>query len=226
MRILVGVAACLAAVTAPAAASIQETIHRYLTGRDGAPFSGVVVVVDQGDVVFERAYGFADADLSVPIKTDMRFGIGSLTKPITAAAAMRLIEKGKLALSDPICKYVRDCPPAWGAVTVEHLLSHTSSIPDFFGDVDAVPVAEMGRAVADAVAKVGKTRDLKTVPGSAYAYSNFGYCLLAQVMEAATGSLWQEILREEVFAPAGMQDTEYDDVWRILRGRVRGYNWG
>jgi CubicO group peptidase (beta-lactamase class C family) len=153
----------------------------------------------------------------------MRFGIGSLTNPITAVAVMRLVERGRLRLADPICLYVARCPPQWRAVTLDHLLSHTSGIPDYFDELPAAPV-ESARAVIDAAVARHRQDALRTRPGDRYAYSNFGYFLLGYTLEAATGKSWETVLRQEVFAPASMRETEYDDVRRVMRRRVRGYS--
>jgi CubicO group peptidase (beta-lactamase class C family) len=153
---------------------------------------------------------------------NFRFGIGSLSKPFTAVAAMRLVETGRLRLSDSICTYVRVCPNGWRPVTLENLLSHTSGIPDLFSQVAAVPVDSM-RSAVDAVVAKHQADALQSEPGEKYAYSNFGYFLMAYAMEAATGRSWSSILRTEVFDRAGTRETEYDDVWRVMSNRVRGY---
>jgi CubicO group peptidase (beta-lactamase class C family) len=204
--------------------SPEAQIDRYLKTRVPS-FSGVVLVARDDTVLFERGYGLADADLGVPIRTDMRFGIASVTKPITAAAAMRLVERRKLSLTDSICRYIKDCPELWSPVTLEHLLSHTSGIPDLFGDVQEVPVEATRAAIDATIARYTAKPKMNATPGESYAYSNFGYFLVAYAMEVVVGSPWQSILQQEIFGPAGMRDTEYDDVWRILPGRVRGYTW-
>jgi len=182
----------------------------------------VIAVARGGTVVFNQAYGLADADLGIPNRVDYRFGIGSLTKPLTAVAAMRLVERGTLRLDDPICKYVPQCPRAWRPVTLEHLLSHTSGVPDLFGDVPGVPPDSMRMAI-DRVIAQHATDSLRSVQGERYSYNNFGYFLVAYAIEVATGKSWEAVLRSEVFDRAGMRDTEYDYVWRTVPRRVRGY---
>jgi CubicO group peptidase (beta-lactamase class C family) len=197
-------------------------VDDYLRHRPGTPFNGVVLIARHGDVVFEQGYGWADADLQVRNDPSMRFGIGSLTKPITAAAVMRLVERGRFRLSDPLCLYVVPCPIPWRGVTLEHLLSHTSGIPDYFEELPAAPV-ESTKGVIDAAIAKHRADPLRSHPGDRYAYSNFGYFLLGYTLEAATGRSWEAVLRAEVFAPASMRDTEYDDVRRVMPRRVRGY---
>lgn len=202
--------------------SLSRRIDEYVTRQSGTHFSGVITIARRKEILFNRAYGFADADLAIPNRLDNRFGIGSLTKPLTAVAALRLVERGTIHLDDPICKYVRQCPTAWRPVTLEHLLSHTSGVPDRFNEVPAVPLDSM-RIAIDRVIANHATDSLRSTPGERYSYNNFGYFLVAYAMEIATGRPWEALLRAEVFDRAGMHDTEYDDVWRVMRRRVRGY---
>jgi CubicO group peptidase (beta-lactamase class C family) len=215
-------ALAVGAVGRAGAQDLSARADAYLRARTPAPFSGVVLIARGDRVLFERAYGLADADLGVPNAPGLRFNIGSLTKPITAAAVLRLAQGGRLALEDSLCRFLFACPAAWRPVTLRHLLSHASGIPDLFGELPAAP-ADSLRAVVDAAARRHAADTLRHAPGARYAYSNFNYILLGYVLEAAGGAPWPSVLRREVFAPAGMADTEYDDVWRILPGRVRGY---
>jgi CubicO group peptidase (beta-lactamase class C family) len=199
-----------------------DRVDSYLAHRPGPAFNGVVLISLHGAVVFEGAYGWADEDRSVRNDPTMRFAIGSLTKPITAVAVMRLVERGRLRLADPICLYVVRCPPAWRAVTLDQLLSQTSGIPDYLDELPTAP-AESTRAVIDAAVARHRQDALRSRPGERYVDSNFGYFLLGYTLEVVTGKSWEAVLRQEVFAPASMRDTEYDDGRRAIRRRVRGY---
>ena len=204
------------------AQDLAARLDAYLRERPGPAFSGVVLVARGDSVLFERAYGWADADLEIPTDPRMRFNIGSVTKPITATAILRLGERGALGLEQPLCAHLRQCPSAWRPVVLGQLLSHTSGIPDLFEDLPAAP-ADSLLAVVEATVARHLADTLRFAPGERYAYSNFNYILLGYVLEVAGGAPWLEVLRREVFDPAGMADTEYDDVWRVLPGRVRGY---
>src|SRR4051812_40689795 len=98
------------AVHVAPAQNLGTRVDAYLKGRPVPGFSGVITVARNNVVILNRAYGLADADLEVPNRTDLRFGLGSLTKPITATAALRLVERGQLHLGDSICAYLRQCP--------------------------------------------------------------------------------------------------------------------
>lgn len=212
----------LAASRAGWAQDVPDRLDAYLRHRPGPPFSGVVLVARGDSVLFHRAYGQADADLGIPNDVTLRFNIGSVTKPITATAVLRLAQRGALGLDHAVCRYLARCPEAWRSVTVRHLLSHHSGIPDLFGELPAAPV-DSTRAVVDAAAARHLGDTLRFAPAERYAYSNFNYILLGYVLEVAGKAPWPQVLKREVLDPAGMVHTEYDDVWRILPGRVRGY---
>ncbi|MGE0554302.1 MAG: serine hydrolase domain-containing protein [Gemmatimonadales bacterium] len=209
-------------LTAGVAHGQAEKIDRYLRNRTTAPFSGVVLIARGDTVLFERAYGFADADLGIALAPEHRLGIGSLTKPITATAILRLIERDALRLDTPIPERIAGVPSAWRSVSVEQLLSHRSGIPDLFGELPAAPADSLG-AVVDAALARHVADSIRHPPGTRYAYSNFNYILLGYLLETVGGAGWEEMLAREVLRPAGMTRTEYDDVWRILPGRARGY---
>jgi CubicO group peptidase (beta-lactamase class C family) len=137
-------------------------------------------------------------------------------------AALRLVDRGLVRLDGSVCHYLARCPSAWRPVSLRHLLSHTSGVPDLFGELPAAPV-DSTRAVIDAAIARHMNDSLLAAPGTAYRYSNFNYFLAGYAMEVAAGQSWETILRAEVFGPAGMADTEYDDVWAVMPGRARGY---
>ena len=185
-------------------------------------FTGAVLVARDGKPVLERAYGMANREWSVPNTVDTKFRLGSITKQFTAALILQLEEKGKLSVGDPVSKYVTDCPPAWEKVTIHHLLSHTSGIPNFtsfpdYGKTKSLPVT--------ATALVGRFRSepLEFEPGAKWNYSNSGYVLLGYIIEKVTGKSYAEVLRANILDPLGMKDTGYDDPKTIIPGRASGY---
>ncbi len=194
-------------------------LERYFARRQSVrPFSGSVRVMQHGKTIFARSYGDADVEQHAPNRNDTIYRIGSLTKPIVSAAALK-----QLTLSDAICRHFSPCPAGWEGVTVAHLLSHTSGIPDRFGDVPSGPGPELVPVLDRYLATQPDVRP-KTTPGETYRYSNFGYLLLAYVMEKAAGRPWLDLIRDSVLIPASMPDTRYDDVWAIVPRRARGYD--
>ncbi len=200
-----------------------ERLASYMERRAEAGFSGVVLVASREGVLLREGYGRADAELGVRNSPATVFRIGSVTKPLVATAVMRLVARGVLSLDDRLSKYVPNCPKAWEAARIEDLLSHTSGIPDLFGNVAAGPPGALRKLLDDTLDQA-QASVLSSQPGSRYSYSNFGYLLLAYVVEVASHSSWLEVLQREVFAPAALQATRYDDVWAIVPGRARGYD--
>src|SRR5688572_1970025 len=116
---------CLLACVAPARADEVDDYVREQMRRRHVPGLALAVVRD-GKLVKARGYGLASVELNVPVTTETVFEIGSVTKQITAAALMLLVEEGKLDLDDPVGKHLPGTPDAWAAVRLRHLLTHTS----------------------------------------------------------------------------------------------------
>ena len=207
---------------APAGA-VPQQLEDYLAGRARrSDFSGVVIVAKGGSTLLDRGYGLADYESGVPNDDTRIYRIGSLSKPFTAVAVMKLQEEGKLKIDDPLCGYLSDCPRAWSPVTLRHLLSHTSGIDDYFSEVAAGPLSNM-RPLIDRAIQAHRESPLLSPAGEKYRYSNFGFLLLGYVCEVAAHQPWETVLRTRIFDPAGMTATAYDDVFAIVPGRARGY---
>jgi CubicO group peptidase (beta-lactamase class C family) len=175
-------------------------------------FSGSVVVVDAGKMVLEKAYGFADRGGKRKNAPGTRFRIGSLSKQFTASAILALAHDGKLALTDPVSRFFPEYPADnlvndGVAVTVHHLISHTSGIanpratPDFKSLVwrrPITPVEQIGWA---------KGSPLVRKPGTAFAYVNYNFLLAALIVEKVSGQAYETFLRRRFFEPLGMHDT-------------------
>lgn len=202
-----------------------DNIRAYLqTAAADESFSGVVLIGRGAEIVFQEAYGFADWDLRVPMRIDHRFRIGSLTKPVTASAVLMAVDRGLLGLDTRACTLLPSCPDSWSEVTVRHLLTHTSGIADHFGDLEAVPVEDTVAELRRVLESLPPDEALLAAPGEEYAYSNFNYVLVAAALERVVGASWAAIVQEWIFAPLGLRTMEYDDVYAILEGRVRGYD--
>lgn len=212
-----------ASATSPSARAVTSRLRKYLRTRAEQPtFSAAILVVWHQRLILREAYGMADFELGVRLKPDHVFRIGSLTKPFTATAILWLREHGRLNLSSSVCDFLRDCPAQWRPVTVAHLLSHTSGIPDLFGNLKAVPVTDT-RAEIDRAVRNATTIRLEFDPGSRYSYSNFNYCLLGYIIEGVTGKPWETFLLSNVISAVEEPQTRYDDVWSLVAGRVHGY---
>jgi CubicO group peptidase (beta-lactamase class C family) len=189
-------------------------------------FSGAVLVSQNGQVIFQRAYGMADAENKTRNSLQTRFRIGSLTKTFTAIIVMQLEQEHRLAVSDPICKYIADCPPEWGAVTLHHLLSHTSGIYNLTRTKPGEPPIETIVATPHTQAQILERfihEPLAFIPGTQFQYSNSNYWLLSRVIERVTGQSYEHALQERIFDPAGMRDSGLTRVWPTTPHAAVGY---
>lgn len=179
-------------------------------------FSGAVLIVHRGEMLLRKGYGYADLAHQIPITPATVFRIGALTKPLTAAAILRLVAQGKLQVEDPLCPYLDDCPAAWAPITIHHLLSSTSGIPNH--------VVRDKTARATPLELVAPTYDLPLAfaPGTGFALSQTDYMLLGMVIERVSGQPYAVFMREQIFEPLGMPMTGYADAPPGLAVGYRG----
>jgi CubicO group peptidase (beta-lactamase class C family) len=114
--------------------NLNEQIHTYLSRLEGFGFSGAILVAKDGKVLIENSYGLADQQRKIPVSRDTIFGTGSVTKPINALAVLALESDGKLSVTDPISKYLKNVPEDKAGITLHHLLTHTSGLAMQFGE--------------------------------------------------------------------------------------------
>jgi CubicO group peptidase (beta-lactamase class C family) len=181
-------------------------------------FSGVILASENGRVIYEKAFGLANADFKIPNKPDTRIGIASVTKPMTGVIVNRLLESGKIANSDKLSKYIPDFPNG-DKITIEMLRTHRSGIQHRVMPSEAESVYYTS---AEFIEKVKQSK-LAFEPGTQRLYSSGGYAVLARVLEIATGKSYAELLREYVFAPAGMTDSVNCDGETIIERRAQDY---
>jgi CubicO group peptidase (beta-lactamase class C family) len=198
-------------------AAHMRHVAQFYHDRDG--FSGVIAVERNHRLVFQASYGYANYEKQTPFKRNTRFAVASLSKQFTAAAILLLQQDGKLKTSDLLKQHYTQTPAAWGAVTLRHLLTHSSGIPDvYFGDLRKQHEGEIPqtlRALAD--------KPLSFEPGAKYDYSNANYLLLARVVEEASGESYCQFLSERIFRPLRMRQTSC--IWKTqtIRNRANGY---
>jgi CubicO group peptidase (beta-lactamase class C family) len=182
-----------------------------------------VLVVEKGDVVLRRAYGYADLERRVPANGSTNYRLASMTKAFTAAATLLLAEEGRLELAAPIGLWLPGLTSAARAITIRQLLTHTSGIVDYEEFV-AGGRAEQLRD-ADVLALLESTNRSYFRPGSGYRYSNSGYVLLGLVAAAAAGMDFAAILDRRVFAPLGMHRTvAHREGVSVVAHRAWGYS--
>jgi CubicO group peptidase (beta-lactamase class C family) len=180
-----------------------------------------VAVADDFSLVFSEGFGMADLEHSVPATRETVYRLASISKPITAVAALQLMDRGRLDLDAPVRKYVPDFPEKKWPVTIRHLLTHTSGIRHYGSP------AEVGstRHFSDMLEplKVFQADPLLFEPGTRFSYTTYGYNLLGAAVEKAAGVRFMEYLNEHVFGPAKMDTARADDAYEIVPHRARGY---
>jgi CubicO group peptidase (beta-lactamase class C family) len=167
-----------------------------------------VMLLDNGTVLYQAAYGLADLDAQTPLTIDHGFHIASMSKQMTAIIIMMLAEHGQLAYDDPLNTYIPELNGIAGRCTIRQMLHHTAGLPDY---ADGITTALLARSDAptnaDIVAVMRRKRTLRTPPGTAYYYSNVGYELLAVVVERITGQAFPDVLQTRIFDVLGMTRT-------------------
>ncbi len=172
-------------------------------------FTGSVLIAKQGKLLLSQGYGLADREQKIPNTPQTRFRLGSITKQFTAMAVLILEKQGKLNVKDPICKYVPDCPSTWEAITIKHLLTHTSGIPDFLSFADYPASRAFPTTPVQTIARF-KDKPLDFKPGEKFMYSNSGYIVLGYIIEQVSGQTYEDFLKRSIFTPLGLRDTGYD----------------
>ncbi|HKP70076.1 MAG TPA: serine hydrolase [Pyrinomonadaceae bacterium] len=221
--LLLSHAALAQAPAAPTNEQVVAKINEYMTAFEKIDrFSGTILVARDGKPIFSKGYGMANYEWDIPNSPQTIFRLGSITKQFTSASIMLLQERGKLSTSDPICKYVTECPTAWEPITLKHLLTHTSGISNYTSFPDFAKKAVMPIAPVELLADY-KTKPLDFAPGEKYNYTNSGYHLLGLVVEKASGKSYTDFLQENIFTPLGLTQTGYDVSETILKRRANGY---
>lgn len=187
--------------------NLTEQLNRW--GGTGQ-FTGGVLVARGDEVLFRQVHGHADRNLMKPLELNSRFRLASVSKQFTAAAILRLQDEGVLTVDDPLCRWIRPCPPAWEPIRLHHLLSHTSGVPDLMAR-PGWGVRRVTPATVEELTSQSGLYGLQFAPGTKVRYNNAGYNLLGTVVEKASGRPLHTYLREAFFEPLGMADTGYDD---------------
>lgn len=165
----------------------------------GAP-AVQIAVSHRGRVVYAEAFGLSDRESAMAATSRSVMQVGSITKPFTAAAILRLAERGALSLDDPIEKHVPEFKPRSTKITLRHLLTHTSGLNTPSPDHYAPLTREQFMAAINA-------QPLQFTPGSKYSYSNGGYKMLGFVIESVTGTAFADYVHTELALPLGLVDT-------------------
>jgi len=186
-------------------------------------FSGAVLLAKGDQILFRDAAGLAQRETGTPNTPDTKFNLGSINKAFTRLAIEQLAAEGKLSLSDTVDKYVPDFPAESARrITIAQLLEHRGGTGDFFGPkYDAYDRGRL-RNLRDWL-PLFVDAPLEFEPGARQRYSNAGYLLLGLVIEKVSGRSYHDYVRDRIFKPAGMADTEAYPVDAAIANRATGY---
>ncbi len=222
MKRLIWLGAWLAAVLFTSQIGRADQVDKYLKSQmQEHRIPGLALkIIRNGKTIKTAAYGLANLELSVPVKPETVFEIGSVTKQFTAAGILMLAQEGKLSVDDQISKYLKDTPEAWANVTIRHLLTHTSGIKSYTG-LDGFQVWRH-LTQEQFIKAIGK-EPMEFSPGDSWKYCNTGFNLLGYIIENVTGKNYWDFMAERVFKPLGMQATTKRLFSLVITNRASGY---
>ncbi|MCF0065545.1 serine hydrolase [Dyadobacter chenwenxiniae] len=191
-------------------------------GSPGAAFG----VVHQGKLIYAKGFGESDVETGAKNGPETIFHVASVSKQFTAYAVVLLAQQGKLSLDDDIRKYIPEVPDFGKTITIRHLIHHTSGLRDQWNLLSMA-----GWRLDDVITKehvfnlIKRQKELNFEPGSAFAYCNTGYTLLAEIVSRVGKKPFAEWMEQEVFKPLGMKNTLfYDDQEQIVKGRAYSFH--
>ncbi|HET6670713.1 MAG TPA: serine hydrolase [Pyrinomonadaceae bacterium] len=182
---------------------------------------GLSIGFIKDDFVWAKGYGYADLENKSPAKAESAYRLASVSKPMTALAVLQLVEKGKIDLDAEVQTYVPYFPKKQWPVTVRQVLGHLGGISHYKNPANELHIKEH-KSTRDAIA-IFENFDLIAEPGTRYSYSSYGYNLLGAIIEAASGMLYGDYMRQNIWQPLAMTDTRMDDPLEVIPNRVRGY---
>jgi len=215
------------APTGPISTAQLAQIDTYVQAQMASQhIPGLTLVVNMnGQPALEKSYGVANIAASTPATPATVFRIGSITKQFTATAIMLLVQDGRIGLDDKVSRYLPTAPASWNAITIRHLLQHTSGLQR---DLPAAPLAQVNPnalpPIDDLVAMAGQI-PLENQTGAVQSYSNAGYHLLGFVIEKVSGQYFADFLRQRVFAPLAMTSADVIRTKKTGFAMATGYLW-
>lgn len=198
--------------------ALAESINNYLISKS---YNGTALVSIGDEVILSKGYGFSNIEDNEPMSVDKKFQIASVSKSFVAVSILQLMEQGKLALNDTVGKYLTDIPNG-SSFTIHNLLTHTSglvadeSLSNYSNKIE----------VEDLVARAFQPSNLRFEVGSTTSYSNLGYDLLGLIVEKASGLLYEDYLKKNIFEPLGMKDSGLNLDGKALGNMATAYNGG
>jgi CubicO group peptidase (beta-lactamase class C family) len=180
---------------------------------------GITIGFVKDGYMWVKGFGYADLENRIPAKAESAYRLASLTKTMTAVAVLQLAEKGKISLDAEVQTYVPYFPKKKWPITIRQLLFHLSGLRH---NNEAEKVVTRHLTTREAVAQYADS-ELVAEPGTKFSYSSPGYVLLGAVIESASNQSYEDYMRQNIWAPVGMNNTRMDDPTDIIPNRVRGY---
>jgi CubicO group peptidase (beta-lactamase class C family) len=185
-------------------------------------FNGTILVAENGNIIYDTAFGFGNFITREPLNDSSSFYLASVSKQFTAMAIMILKEQNKLSYYDTLTKYFPEFPAYANNITIRHLLTHTSGLPDYFSMDN---LYRPGSNNEDVLNTLIAQKKLNFYPGDRFSYSNSGYVMLAMIVEKVSGKPFNVFMKEFIFDPVGMKNTlVYDSTKPVIRNRAVGFN--
>ncbi|MEI6577320.1 MAG: serine hydrolase [Bacteroidota bacterium] len=179
-----------------------------------------VLIAQNGDIIFQKGFGYADTEKKIPVTPDTKFKIGSISKQFTAVAILKLQEEGKIKVEDKLSKYIPDFPRG-NEVSIYQLLTHTSGIHDY----NSTPNFDMSKPVnPQALVDIIKKLPFDFNPGERYLYNNSAYFILGYLVSQLSGKTLSDYLSETFFKPLGMKNTGLYVSNIVLNNEAQGYS--
>lgn len=179
---------------------IEDLMIRY---NELGEFNGSILIVEEGEVIYENTLGFANFETKEPLDGEMPFYLASLAKQFTAMGIMMLVEDKKITYEDKISRFFPLFPKVYRDITVHQLLTHTSGVKDYF----KLNIMKQGLRNIDVYEALVNNKQLNFSSGAKYEYTNSGYVLLAMIIQIASGQLYEKYLDERIFIPLNMTHT-------------------
>jgi CubicO group peptidase (beta-lactamase class C family) len=203
---------------------VEEFVNKQVAADQ---FSGAVLVMNGNQPVFKKAYDLASKRFQVLNRIDTKFNLGSMNKMFTAVAIAQLAEQGKLDFSDTLAKHWPDYPNKEAAkkITIHHLLTHTSGLADYFNNEFMRSSRDRFRKIDDYL-PLFASKPLQFEPGGRFRYSNAGFMVLGGIVERASGQNYFDYVREHVYRPAGMTNSDCYSLDEETPNLAVGYTHG
>ena len=223
--VLLLISGCQPSAQAKPLQADNPQVDQIFAAYDKADSPGCAVgVIQNGQWVYQRAFGMADLETKKPLTIQNVFYIGSNAKQFTAMSILLLLEQGKLSLHDDIHQYLPELPDYGKRVTVENLIHHTSGVKDLYTVFDqkyagqTINTTELAASLreSDVLELIASQKTLDFAPGDQYAYSNSNYVLLGMIVKRVSGKSLRQFAAENIFKPLGVTHTQFKDDAKIV----------